>query len=285
MSSYHSSFTYNKNSSKNFQCAILHFDADSGESDSGLSQEQVYTESYNGTKRILYGTRYNSVPTFKIALIKQDFTEFSLEECRNIYKWLTGNNQADWLELYVMDEMKYRFLCTIQDVKPYKLDARTVGLIVYCESISPWAYSQTQIIEEQIDGQISILINNESDDRHTFIYPKIIYKNVSGSSLEIINNDTGEKTSISDLSINEIVTLDNNMFIVSDNPKKIFGDSFIYTWPRIKPGINNLTVIGNGQIVFEYCYPIKVGDCAIDIDDVYCSTDSNSGFAMLTNTL
>lgn len=145
MSSYHTSFTYlNKNSYKDFKWIIVHFDPDNGETDSFLSQDQIYTDSYNGKKRLLYGTRWNTTPVTKITVIKQNGADFTLQECRDAYKWLTGNPQASWLSLYVGEQIKYEFLGTVQDVKPYKLDARTVSLNIYFESITPWAYSPQQ---------------------------------------------------------------------------------------------------------------------------------------------
>ena len=145
MSSYHSSFSYlDKNSKDDFGWIIASFDPDNGEMDGYFSQEQIYTDSYKGTKRILYGTRYNAVATIKITVIKCGGYDFSVAECRNAYKWLTGKPQASWLDLYVGKELQYSFLGTVQDVKPYKLDARTVGLTIYFESVSPWAYSSIQ---------------------------------------------------------------------------------------------------------------------------------------------
>lgn len=269
MSSYHSSFKYlDKKSDKDFGWIIVHFDPDNGETDSALSQEQVYSESYNGTKRTLYGTKYNSVQNVKITVIKQDGSDFSLAECRSAYKWLTGNPEADWMDLYIGDEVKYRLLCTIQNVKPQKLDARTVGLNIYCESLSPWAYSSQITLSQSISGNKTIEINNESDDLYTPVYLKTTYKNTSGSSLVIKNTTIGESTEVSGLATNEIITLDNNMMITSDKPSKVFGNSFNFIWPRLKAGSNSLSITGTGDLTLEYYYPIKMGDCAIDINAV-----------------
>jgi hypothetical protein len=145
MSSYHSSFSYlNKNSYTNCKWLVVHFDADSGETDGFMSQEQIYDETYRGTKRIVYGTKWTSVAEIKITVIKQDGTDFTLQECRDAYKWLTGSNKPNWLNLYDGDKLLYSFLATNSDVKPQKLDSRTVGLNIYFESISPWAYSPVQ---------------------------------------------------------------------------------------------------------------------------------------------
>ena len=267
MSSYHSSFKYLDKKSTDMGWIIAHFDSDNGEMDSYLSQEQIYTESYNGTKRTLYGTKYNSVVNVKITVIKQDGNDFTLAECRDAYKWLTGNPEANWMDLYIGDEVKYRLLCTIQDVRPQKMDARTVGLNIYCESLSPWAFSPLQETTHSVvhDGN-SIAINCPSDDLYTYVYAKTIYTNGSANSVVIKNITTGETTEISKLSENEVITLDSNMLITSDKPSKVFGNSFNFVWPRFKSGINDFVITGDGSIAFHYYYPIKMGDCAQDIN-------------------
>lgn len=269
MSSYHSSFKYlDKKSDQDFGWIIVHFDPDNGETDSSLSQEQIYSDSYNGTKRTLYGTKYNAVSNVKITVMKRDGSDFTLAECRNAYKWLTGNPEASWMDLYIGDEVKYRLLCTIQDVKPQKMDARTVGLNIYCESLSPWAYSAQITLSQSITGAQSIEINNESDDLYTPVYLKTIYKNTGGDILTIQNSTIGETTEVSGLVANEIITLDNNMMITSDQPNKVFGNLFNFIWPRLKAGVNNLNITGTGELTLEYSFPIKMGDCVIDMNAV-----------------
>lgn len=324
MSSYHSSFTYlNKNSQQDFKWFIVHFDPDNGETDSYLSQEQVYTESYNGKKRILYGTKWNAVAEIKITVIKQDGTDFSIEECRNAYRWLTGNQSASWLDLYSGGQIKYSFLGTVSDVKPQKLDARTIGLNIYFESISPWAYSPMQtfgcsfgqdlsvntngvlyqgeakenlefpitdgVFESvnstfevtdvgtiYVDNSVNLEVDNLSDDLYTYIFLETTFSSATSREVSIKNKTLDEETLITNVVPGEIVTLSANQFIVSDKPNKIFGDSFNFVWPRLAPGVNKISVSGSGigSVNFTYRYPIKIGDCAIDIEESiydYCN--------------
>lgn len=287
MSSYHSSFQYlNKKSDKDFGWIISHFDPDNGETDSYLSQDQIYTDSYNGTKRTLYGTKYNSVANVKITVIKQNGGDFTLGECREAYRWLTGNPEASWMDLYIGDEVKYRLLCTIQNVAPQKLDARTIGLNIYCESLSPWAYSPLQTVESSVNTSgTKVTINNETDDLYTPVYLKTTYTNMGGSSLVITNEDAGGKsTEIGGLVTNEVVTLDGNMFISSDKPNKVFGNTFNFVWPYLRAGENTLNIVGNGSVIFEYYFPIKMGDCAQNINivrDPICDDFGNIQIDML----
>lgn len=326
MSSYHSSFTYlNKNSINDFGWIVVSLDPDNGEMDSGLSQEQVYADSYRGTKRFLYGTKYNSVPVVKITVIKCNGLDFTKNECRSAYRWLTGNPNATWLSLYFGNDLQYEFLGTVQDVKPYKLDARTVALTIYFESISPWAYSSLQTFECSFgqelfvkdgilhngndlnplkisndgiisinkisdtgilyfDNSVLISIDNQTDDLYEYTELNTIFTNNNSDYLSIKNETIDEETIITNMSLNEVITFDAGQFITSDIPNKIFGNNFNFIWPKLAPGINNLVISGSGSgsITFTYRYPIKIGDCAIDILDVIndldcgCNSNNNS---------
>lgn len=298
MSSYHTSFRYlDKNSYDDFNLQIVHFDGgDSGETDSYLSQDSIYADSPRGTKRTLYGTKYNSVATLSITVMRPDGSEFSIAKTREIYKWLTGMTQYNWMDLYVGDEVKYRMFCFVQNVQPYKIDSRVVGFTITVESNSPWCYSPTIIESMTVSGSNitlvdtskytslnedgKLMIDNPSDDLYTYTQMTTEFKNtVSNGSLKIINNTIGEivgETTVDNLVQNEIITLSENMFIKSDKETRIFGADFNYIWPKLKPGTNEFTIEGTGELTFKYIHPIKVGDCVGDLNaasDPICDED------------
>lgn len=280
MSSYHTSFTYlDKNSYDDFNLQIVHFEGgDSGEVDSYLSQDSVYTDSPRGTRRTLYGTRYNSVATLDITIMRPDGSEFSINKTREIYKWLTGATQYNWMDLWVGDEVKYRMYCFVSDIKPYKLDARIVGFTITVESNSPWCYSPliTETLEVNASGVLQI--DNPSDDLYTYTQMTTVFENTTGDSLTVSNDTLEEITTVNNLVQNETITLSENMFITSDNTARTFGNDFNYHWPRLKPGINDFTITGTGTITFQYIYPIKVGDCIAGLNassDPVCDEDGN----------
>lgn len=270
MSSYHSSFTYlNKNSHDDLNWRIIHFDdGDVGETDSFLAVESVGTSMYDGTKTLLYGTKYSDTATLNISIMKQDSTDFTLAEIRSALSWLTGAKQNSWLDLYIVDEVKYRMLGHVQDVKPYKLDSRVVGLIIVFESASPYAYSSLQTTQAQISGSQNITLHNGSDDLYSYTYINTTYLNTSGNSLKIVNNTIGEETIVTNLVVNEEITISDNMMITSDNSMRVFGNSFNFVFPRLVAGENKLTINGNGTITFQYIYPIKVCDAIGELNIV-----------------
>ena len=190
MSVYHTSFNYlDKNSNKDFGLIISHFSdgADSGEMETFMSMDPVYTDNASGTKRIDYGAKYSSVAVFRITIIKQDGSELSVSNIRSYLKWLTGARTNSSLDLLIGNEIKYSFVGRFTNAWQYKMDARTCGLILEFTSISPWAYSPKQTVERTINGSIEIEINNQSDDLYEYVYPKITYTNTTGNSLKIEN--------------------------------------------------------------------------------------------------
>ncbi len=278
MSSYHTSFQYlGKNSYDDFKLQIVHFESgDNGETDSYLSQESIYADSPRGTKRTLYGTKYSEVASLDITVIRPNGEEFGIEKTREIYRWLTGATQYSWMDLYIGDEVKYRMLCFIQNVKPYKIDSRVVGFIITAESSSPWCFSPLQTVSQTLTGEETLQIENPSDDMYTFTQMKTVFENANGKSLIIKNDTLGETTIVDNLAVNEVITLSDNLMITSDKPARIFGNDFNYIWPRLKSGVNNFTINGQGSITFEYIYCIKVGDCVGDLNaasDPICSED------------
>ena len=271
MSSYHSSFSYlGKNSASEFNLIITHFsdNTDSGEHETGLSTESIYTPSADGVSRHLYGTKYTGAEPVRITVIKRDGSDWTVEDNRLALKWLTGAKTDSWLDLYVGNETKYRMLGHVQNVLQYKLDARIVGLTIIFESASPFAFSTLQTVSKYVQGQSTFEIDNPSDDNYTFVKMKTTFANTSGKTLAIINNTLGEVTQISGLVANEMVTLDNNQFITSDKRTRIFGTDFNFVFPRLKPGVNSFTVAGTGAITFYYSYFIKIGDMAVEINDI-----------------
>lgn len=285
MSAYCSSFNYlGLNSLTDHNLMVAHFEPDNGEMDAFLGMDPIYTESYDGTRRIDYGARFNSVATVKITMIKRDHSDFSELDVRKYLKWLTGARTNSYLDLVVGEEIKYSFLGRVTGMYQQKMDARTVGLSIEFSSVSPWAYSAVQTVERTPLTTMSFTIYNPTDDLHSFVYMKVTFQNGDGELLELTNKfvfngeEVIETTRIDPVREKEIITINSNMMILSNNPKRVFGQDFNYVWPRLAPGENEFIVTGNGKLIFEYVYPIKIGDCAIETVQVFdpiCDEDGS----------
>ena len=218
MSVYHNSFNYlGKNSKNDMGLIVSHLDnSDSGEVETFMSMDPVYTDNYLGSRRIDYGAKYNSVAVFNITVIKQSGGDFSVQEIRDCLKWLTGAQSNSNLDLLVNDEVKYSFTGRFTNASHYKMDARTIGLILEFTSIAPFAYSAPQVIEQTITGSETLQIDCDTDDLYSYVYMKTTYTNTDGDSVIIQNTTVGDSTEISKLATNEVITLDNELYKYDD---------------------------------------------------------------------
>ena len=145
------------------------------------------------------------------------------------------------------------------------------------------------------DNSVVLSIDNSSDDLYTLTNLDVTYTNINSTSLIIENLSLGEGPSvIKGISPNEVINLSSGQFIISDTfPTKIFGDNFNFIWPKLQPGENKIYIDGTGagHVEFSYRYPIKIGDNAIDVENLgtnpLCESDisgalcSSDGIAKL----
>ena len=128
-----------------------------------------------------------------------------------------------------------------------------------------------------VENKIVALINNETDDLYSYIYLDIEFENESCEYVAIRNETLNETTRIDNLRPSDVIHITGKQFVTAYlrdqntgkliNQNRIFGDSFNFVWPRLVPGDNNFVIEGNGNgtVKFAYRYPMKVGDCAMDI--------------------
>lgn len=81
------------------------------------------------------------------------------------------------------------------------------------------------------------------------------------TSVFIDNQTTNVQTKIAQNVPNEIITIDGaNKVIYSSSLDRIIGDGFNWKWLGLKYGKNTIKVVGNCEVVFEWRFPIKIGE-------------------------
>lgn len=160
----------------NLLCDVA-FDSDNGEVPSGLNREIVTSDNYNGKFKYATGAKYNEVLAPQITLIKDDYSDLSLSEQRQIFSWLTSKNAPSFMDFYYGDDdtaIVYSLLGMPTEIEAYKLaNNRTVGVIFTFETVSPFAFSPLYTKTVEVKEPAKISITSYSDDLDTFVYPKI----------------------------------------------------------------------------------------------------------------
>ena len=74
---YHPKIEFRGRSNYDERLVVATFEPDSGETDSYLSMEPVYTDSYDGSIRTDYGAKYNDVAKPSVTLVDVDGNDIS----------------------------------------------------------------------------------------------------------------------------------------------------------------------------------------------------------------
>ena len=259
---YHPTTEFRNRSNYAEKLIVSTFNPDSGETDTYLTMEPVYSESYDGAMRTDYGAKYTDVAKPSVTFIDIDGEYIQPYKVRSLLRWLTGSRQNAWMNVYNIDgDIACSYLGRFTDVKLQKMDARVIGIVAYFTATTPWAYSEVQTVTMQLNGATNFSIDNESDELYSLIYPRIIYKNTQNdASLSIKNNTVGKETVFKKLQQGEIITIDNNFVAYSDNTSRIFNDDFNFVFPALSAGLNDFKAEGIGELTISFRYPMKVSD-------------------------
>lgn len=247
------------------------FDSDNGETSTFLNREAVVSETYDGRYKRVHRYKYNESFSPKFTFMKKDFGNFTIEEVRQVIKWLTSTDTTALLDVYYDDSnvVAWSAIGGWTEISTYKLsNNRTVGIVATFEAVTPYALSDLYTITKTItSADNKITIDIDTDDNKP-VYPRVTIQannanikfinkhtdffNVSKSynSLELTNNTSGER----------IVVDGANKLISSSSTKRIFGDDFNWVWLELYDGKNEITIEGNCTVTIEYREVRKVGE-------------------------
>ena len=192
-------FTYGGYSSADFDVLVdVAFDSDSGEISSHLNRESVASESYNGTFKRVSNYKYSEVFSPKFTLVKEDFSDFTMQEQRKILSWLTSSSTPKFLTAFYDDSevVSFEILGAPTEISPYKIaNGRTVGITFTYESVTPYALSalQTKVKDVSDPDNNTFIINLETDDPENAVFPKVTIQQkdsiVINVNQKMINNN------------------------------------------------------------------------------------------------
>ena len=172
----------------------LAFDSDSDETDSFLTREAVASESYRGEFKRIHNFKYTEVFSPRFTLIKNDFSDFTLEEERRVLKWLTGSSNASFISVYYDDSevISWEALGGFTEISLHKLgNGRTVGIVATFESAMPYALSPLKSVE--ISGSNNKVIDIDTDESESLIYPRITIQQTGNQIIQLNHKLTREE--------------------------------------------------------------------------------------------
>ena len=150
------------------------FDSDNGETNTFLNREAVVSETYDGRYKRVHRYKYNESFSPKFTFMKKDFGNFTIEEVRQVIKWLTSIDTTALLNVYYDDSnvVSWAAIGGWTEISTYKLaNNRTVGIVATFEAVTPYAMSDIEPVNKII-SENNKEFNIDTDDNQP-IYPKI----------------------------------------------------------------------------------------------------------------
>jgi hypothetical protein len=153
------------------------FESDNGDMNTFLSRESVSSESYDGRYKRVARYKYNESFSPKFTFMKKDFGNFTIDETRQVLKWLTSIDTTSVLDVYYDDSevVSWSAIGGWTEINTHKFaNNRTVGVTATFESVTPYAFSDIHTVTKTISSATDnkITINIDTDDNQP-IYPRI----------------------------------------------------------------------------------------------------------------
>lgn len=221
----------------------------------GVEESQFFAPTLNITKssksnRFYYGGRtIDNAPQKTMSVISdKGINDINRRE---ILSWLYKPGFRD-LVIHQADYEGYKFRVAISDINVIYFSALCVGFSMVLNFDSIYGTGKPTTVKVSLEGtEKKVKILNKSDLSNQYTMPTIKFLNkVSEGKLTIKNNsDTSLMDfEITDLKNNETVTIDNELQLISSTANDDILSYFNKRWLRLKPGMNELSLVGTGDI-------------------------------------
>lgn len=267
MSFYGSSFTFNGVSCEEFGLMLYDFDGASQGDSKYAAPDFIEDRPLLRTQSYYFGSNYKDPLEFKLvfganerrALKKKDYDRFEME---SIAQWLMDGSGYHVLEIDQKDMSDYFYKCVITDLETIEAGMYKWAFqcTVHCDS--PYAYLTRKTFRFDVDGSSDVIIDNSSTANIAY-YPIVDIQLDGNKTVSVVNHSDGDRTfSLSNFpDANASIHVDGGHGIITAgdsgvlNPYKYFN----FTFPRLVPGRNNLTINGKCTVTVTCDFPANIG--------------------------
>jgi phage-related protein len=257
MAFYAKRFVFDNVPSEIYSLMISSFE--SGENTTNMPGDiKLYSEKlFRRTDEYLFGVSVEPMLEFPVSFTT-DNDELTAKDLQLIGKWLFGRKNYAELRIIQEDMEDVYYDCFLLQPKIYRAGniIRGVSATVHCRNA--WGISKEK---NYIYGVGSFFHNNLSDN-NDYTYPKTtITTDVFGGTITWINvSDNNRVSSITGLLANEVVTIDNDLQIITSDTGLRRLSNFNKNFFRLKSGANNIIITGAcSSFVINYGMAKKVG--------------------------
>lgn len=204
--------------------------------------------------------KYSSKLKPSVTLIKMnchDGGDYKLSEfeLRHILRLITGHHKYIWMKVIAENpgaDIWYKV--KVMNTSLIKIRGENIGLKINMECDSQFGYSPPQFFTINEVAFQKFIINNDSDDIYTYLYPEVTITVNQAGNLELKNETEGWSTIINNLVANEVIKINSERQIITSsvNHKTALINDFNLHWIRFISGINEYSANLNCTLVFNF---------------------------------
>lgn len=259
---------YDSVPSETYDLRILDFETGESEGPAGGDSEIFEKYVYRKSRSYYYGRTQNTPLEFDLTI--GSFDPISGIDRNLIEKWLLG--KARYMPFQIMQDdisdVIFNVIFTSSTVKYIGNVQRALTLHGRCDA--PWGFTYPKRVYYNFTGENPVNYDfnfyNESAN-NDYLYPTTEFQlNSIGTSFQLINysdiDSSGSPRTFlfTGLQPNELVTINNDLQIVSSSSGEYRLSNFNKKWFRLVPGLNKLNIqSGIGTFEMTYSFAKKVG--------------------------
>lgn len=251
-------FTFNDIQLSSLGYTIVSFDGDMDTVMTGSHITFNSVKSANNERRRSTSVTFEDVLSTKFQIAKYDcktevLSNLNTQDIRQIMNWLNTHNNHKLVFLDSEDGYEDVYYLGSFNIDLIRKKSKIVGLELTFNSCLPYALSKEEISTFDVEEHGSITLYNEDDCNGYNIPKKTVITVLSEGTLTIDNSLSGLRTSISNCTENEVITIngDTLWLDVTDNNHDIHND-FNYNFIKL---VKNDTTNEN---ILTFSLPCKV---------------------------
>lgn len=262
---YSSDFSFNGITAASHGLCLCSFDGTAELTNAGSTLEFTTAKAIGSYKWYSYGHEYAEPLSFTIHIVKKDYSSFTMSEKAMIARWLLRIDGYKPFQFGTGEYMDIIFNARGESMKEIVV-GQTQGIEVNFVCESPFGFTPVTHKKFKITGDNQQFLFNNDSEEIGYIYPSMKITIDFDCDLTIINqSDANRATTIRDCKAGEIITLNNELKIISTTIPLLHDiqNCFNYQWFRFYRGEfeqdNKLLISGQCTIELEYQLIRKIG--------------------------
>lgn len=248
-------FTYDGTYSGDYGLQIADFNVNSVEENEAFSPSLSTIKVPSSLRAYHGGISYDNTLSCEFSVISE--VEIPPATRSLILSWLVGRKEFKSLKFHNTNWEEFDYYCVFTNSSTIYINGVCHGFRLTATFDSPFARGKATTATTTA-GTHTIIIDNKSDIRDGYTYPKIEF--TGNITVTNTTDDNNRQFKFENVGNSETITVDNEMKTITSTASGEKLSNFTSkNWLRLRKGINQLTVVSSGNVTITCPYYAMIG--------------------------